>query len=86
MEAQMRRLAVLAALVTGLLGACGGGGYSDEFKAQFLQSCEASSGGATSYCQCALDHLEANGPENEEDITTEDQSAAIQACLSEIDG
>jgi hypothetical protein len=79
-------LAATVILATGFLGACGGGGYSDEFKAQFLQSCEASSGGDTTYCQCVLEHLEANVPGNEEDITVEDHSAAIRACLSENGG
>lgn len=84
----MKRLIILSAL--GLaLAACGGGGegsggYSEAFRTSFLSSCESSSGGQTAYCQCALDHLEANGPENEEEITAADQTAAISACQSEI--
>lgn len=83
----MKRVAVTLASVASLLVACGGGGgYSEEFRAQFMQGCEESSGGQTAYCQCALDHLEANGPENEEDITAEDQTAAIEACRGAVTG
>ncbi len=83
----MRRLSITAAITAALLAACGGGeGYSEEFRSSFMQSCESSSGGETEYCQCALDHLEANGPENEEDITAGDQQEAIQACLGEVTG
>lgn len=83
----MKRLMILATIGMTFLGGCGGnGGYSEEFQAQFLSSCEASSGGQTAYCQCALEHLEANGPENEEDITVEDQTAAITACQDQVTG
>lgn len=83
----MRR-ASLAVVTAGLLAACGsdGGGYSEEFRASFMEGCVDSSGGQTAYCECALDHLEANGPENEEDITAGDQAAAIEACQSEVTG
>jgi hypothetical protein len=78
----------MAAITAALLAACGGGngGYSEEFRTSFMASCEASSDGQTAYCQCALDHLEANGPENEEDITAGDQQAAIEACQGEVTG
>ena len=84
----MRRLSITAAITAAFLAACGGanGGYSEEFRTSFMESCESSSGGQTAYCQCALDHLEANGPENEEDITAQDQQEAIQACLGEVSG
>ena len=84
----MKRLMILATIGATFLGACGGngGGYSEEFRAQFLSSCESSSGGQTEYCQCALEHLEANGPENEEEITVEDQTAAITACQDQVTG
>ncbi len=55
-------------------------GYSEAFRNSFMASCEASSGGQTGYCQCALDFLEANGPADENDISAQDQQAAIQAC------
>lgn len=82
------RKPVLTAITAALLVACGGGGggYSEEFRASFMESCVDSSGGQTAYCQCALDHLEANGPENEEDITAGDQQDAIQACKGEVTG
>lgn len=81
----MKRLVILVTASITFLGGCGGnGGYSEEFKAQFLSSCEASSGGQSAYCQCALEHLEANGPEDEEDITVTDQTAAITACAGEV--
>ena len=82
------RKPVLTAITAALLAACGGGGggYSEEFRASFMESCVDSSGGQTAYCQCALDHLEANGPENEEDITAGDQQDAIQACKGEVTG
>jgi len=82
----MRRSVITLALAGALLGACGNGGYSEEFRTSFLASCEQSSGGQTAYCQCALDHLEANGPDDEKDITVEDQQAAIQACSGEVTG
>ena len=84
----MRRLAISLSLAAAaaLLGACGGGGYSAEFRASFLASCEQSSGGETAYCECALEHLEENGPSDERDITAEDQQAAIQACAGEVGG
>lgn len=82
----MRRLAITAAISVALLGACGGGGYSDEFRTTFLATCEQGSGGQTGYCQCALDHLEANGPDDENDISAEDQQAAIEACQGELTG
>lgn len=87
----MKRLIILSAVGIAL-AACGGGdeggngGYSEAFRSSFLASCESSSGGQTAYCQCALDHLEANGPEAEEDITAADQTAAIEACQGEITG
>ena len=83
------RKPVLTVITAALLAACGGGGgggYSEAFRASFMESCEDSSGGQTAYCQCALDHLEANGPENEEDITAGDQQAAIEACQGEVTG
>ena len=82
------RKPVLTAITAALLAACGGGGggYSEAFRTSFMESCVDSSGGQTAYCQCALDHLEANGPENEEDITAGDQQAAIEACQSEVTG
>ena len=58
----------------------GEGGYSLEFRSSFLSSCEESSGGQTAYCECALNYLEMNGPADENQITVEDQQAAIQAC------
>lgn len=83
----MNRWRITAGLVAILLGGCGGGsGYSDAFRTSFMSSCEESSGGQTAYCQCALDHLEANGPEDETQITTEDQTAAIEACQGEVTG
>lgn len=82
----MRRLATTTVLAAALLGACGGGGYSEAFRSSFLATCVESSGGQTEYCQCALDHLEANGPEDENDITAEDQQAAIEACQGEVTG
>ncbi len=84
----MRRLSITAAITAALLAACGGdgGGYSEEFRTSFMASCEQSSGGQTAYCECALEHLEANGPENEEDITAGDQQEAIQACVGEVTG
>lgn len=84
----MRRTSIMAAITAAFLVACGGGGggYSEDFRTAFMDSCVSSSGGQTAYCECALDHLEANGPENEEDITAEDQSAAIEACQSEVTG
>lgn len=82
----MRRT-VLAAITAAVLAACGGGGgYSEEFRASFMESCVASSGGQTAYCECALEHLEENGPDNEEDITAGDQAAAIEACQGEVTG
>jgi hypothetical protein len=79
---------IVAVFSAALLAACGGGGggYSEEFRTSFLASCEASSGGQTEYCQCALDHLEENGPEDEADITAEDQQGAITACAGEVSG
>lgn len=82
----MRRSVIAVAAAAALLGGCGGGGYSEEFRATFLESCESSSGGQTKYCQCALDHLEENGPDDENDITLEDQQAAITACAGEVSG
>jgi hypothetical protein len=83
----MSRLKTVVAIAACVLAACGGsGGYSDEFRSTFLSSCEQSSGGQTAYCRCALDHLEANGPENEDDITAQDQTEAIQACAGEVTG
>jgi hypothetical protein len=82
----MRRSVITLALAGALLGACGNGGYSEEFRTSFLSSCGESSGGQTAYCECALDHLESNGPDNEEDITVEDQQAAITACTGEVTG
>jgi len=82
----MRRLSITAAITAALLAACSGdaAGYSEDFRSSFMESCVSSSGGQTAYCQCALDHLEANGPEEETDITPEDQQAAIEACQSEV--
>ena len=82
------RKPVLTAITAALLAACGGGGggYSEAFRASFMESCVESSGGETAYCECALDHLEANGPEDEQDITAEDQQAAIEACQGEVTG
>ncbi|MGH2691433.1 MAG: hypothetical protein ACRDHM_02915 [Actinomycetota bacterium] len=82
----MRRSVIGVVAAAALLGACGGGGYSEEFRASFLASCESSSGGQTEYCQCALDHLEENGPDDETDITLEDQQAAITACVGQVSG
>ena len=83
----MRRSTIAAIFAAAMLAACGGGGgYSEEFRTSFLASCEASSGGQTQYCQCALDHLEENGPEDERDITAEDQQEAITACAGEVSG
>jgi len=82
----MRRSVITLAFAGALLGACGNGGYSEEFRTSFLASCEQSSGGQTAYCRCALDHLEANGPDYEKDITEEDQQAAIQACSGQVTG
>ena len=82
----MRRSVIALAFAGALLGACENGGYSEEFRTSFLASCEQSSGGQTAYCRCALDHLEANGPDDEKDITVEDQQAAIQACSGEVTG
>ena len=83
----MRR-PILAAITAALLAACGGdgGGYSEEVRASFMESCVDSSGGQTAYCQCALDHLEANGPEDELDITAADQQEAVEACQGEVTG
>lgn len=71
-------------------GGNGGGGnggrgtqFSEEFRTSFLQACESTSGGQTAYCQCALDHLEAN-VESETAITAEDQTAAATACQGEL--
>jgi hypothetical protein len=58
--------------------------YSAAFRNSFMEACDRTSGGQTAYCQCALDHLEAHGPADERDITPEDQSAAISACLDEV--
>jgi hypothetical protein len=81
----MRRVSIIAAMTAALLAGCGGdGGYSEAFRTSFMESCVDSSGGQTAYCQCALDHLEANGPEDETDISAEDQQAAIEACQSEV--
>ncbi len=77
-----RRTLIFLGAAAGLLGACGGG-YSEEFRAEFLESCEESSGGKTEYCRCTLEHLEENGPDDEAQITSEDQRKAIQACLEE---
>ena len=81
------RQRITTALAALMLAACGGGsGYSEEFRTSFMSSCEESSGGQTAYCQCALDHLEATGPEDETQITVEDQTAAIEACKGEVTG
>ena len=84
----MRKLSITAAITAALLAACGGdaAGYSEDFRSSFMESCVSSSGGQTAYCECALDHLEANGPEEETDITTADQQAAIEACQGEVTG
>ena len=84
----MRRMSIIAAFTAALLAACGGdaAGYSEEFRSSFMESCVSTSGGQTSYCECALDHLEANGPEDETEITAADQQAAIEACQGEVTG
>lgn len=82
----MRRTLIGLAAAAALLGACGGGGYSEEFRTSFLESCEESSGGEEAYCQCALEHLEENGPDDENDITIQDQQEAITACAGEVTG
>lgn len=64
----------------------GRGGYSEEFRTSFLDSCRESSGGQEAYCQCALEHLEENGPDDENDITIQDQQEAITACAGEVTG
>lgn len=70
--------------VAGLLAGCGG--YSDEFKQGFMEECLAGSGGQRQYCQCVLEHLEANGPSNEKELTSRDQARAIEACQGQIAG
>ena len=82
------RKPILAAITAALLAACGGdgGGYSAEFRTGFMESCIDSSGGQRAYCECALDHLEANGPEDEREITTGDQQEAAEACQGEVTG
>lgn len=82
----MRGRVIVLGMTGALLGACVGGGYSPEFRASFLASCQESSGGQTAYCECALDHLEENGPEDEREITVQDQQAAIDACAGEVEG
>jgi hypothetical protein len=75
----MRRARVITAMCATLLGGCRSG-YSAEFRAEFLSHCLESSGGAVDYCHCVIDHLEENGPSDEDSVTVRDQTAAIRAC------
>jgi hypothetical protein len=80
----MRKL--LAAMSLAGVLAAGCGGYSDEFRQGFMAECLASSGGQRQYCECVLDHLETHGPSNEKELTSQDQTRAIEACRGEIAG
>ena len=87
----LKRWAVCGAVV---LAACGGDGkgpgFSDELRRNFLASCEESSGGDESACECLLDELESRITEAEfvaleaegEDVFLGDRrvQASLKAC------
>lgn len=89
----MRRvgLCTLAAVLLGLVAACGSGGeqrYSDEVRREYLDSCAAGGNGAA-YCSCTLEFFEQRYTfsELEELLAAVDRSerldeflGAFQAC------
>ena len=75
----MRKLIVTAAIATGLLAGCGGGGLSDEAKAQIIEGC-MSSGATRTQCQCIVDFYDKAGVESPEDLTEEIVSEAATTC------
>ena len=62
----MIRRATLPVLAVAALAAGGcGGGYSARIKANFLNACEATSGGAAHSCECVLHYAEAHASEGQ---------------------
>lgn len=75
----MRKLIATAAIATGLLAACGGGGLSDDAKAEILQGC-LSSGATENQCQCIVDFYDDAGVESPEDLTQGLVTEAATTC------
>jgi hypothetical protein len=51
-------VAVIVILATGGDGDGGGGDFPESAQDNFITQCEATSGGNTSYCECALDKIQ----------------------------
>ena len=75
----MRRPQLISIVLASALVLAACGGYSSEFRANYLAGCRQT-GGSPEYCECILEHLEEHGPEDEEAITAQDHTEAIRAC------
>lgn len=74
----MKRLLVAGLL---LLASCSNGGYSEEFRSNYIEACVATSGGMYATCACTLDHLEDSGISQEDADQGKGMVAALQACI-----
>lgn len=75
-----RQLLLVASAVAIVSSGCGQrSAFSDAFRSSFLASCEATSGGDSEACDCALSYLE-DKYDSESDIGGEDYVIAARQC------
>jgi len=66
-----------------VLGACGGDAWPEVERQAFMENCESTSGGETSYCECALEKAQETVADPNS-ITIGQMTDIAEDCSSEL--